>query len=489
MKAEPLLEIPAALRGRPEAPAVLEILAAALRAADPAAAVARHLRRDGDRLVCASKVYDLAGIERVFVVGFGKAGAGMAAAVESLVADRIAGGLVIVKEGYLGGAPAGGRIEFAEAGHPLPDVRGLQATRRLIEIVAGAGEGDLLICLISGGGSALLTAPAEGLGLPDLQAVSDLLLAGGTSIQEFNAVRRQLSAVKGGRLARLAAPARVLSLILSDVVGDDLIAIASGPTAPDPGSFAEAVAVLKDYGLWERVPEAVRRHLEAGVRGERPGPAGPGDSVFTCVRNVLIGSNRMAADAAVKAARELGFDARLLTTGLIGEARDAGERLAGLLRRAAEPPWTSGRRHASGGLGADGRRPADGKRPVCLVAGGETVVALGADGRNGRGGRNQELALAAVKPLAGLPDALLLTLATDGGDGPTDAAGAAVTGESLRRAAAQDLDPRRFLERHDSYSFFEALGDLVRIGPTGTNVNDLAFLFAFGEKANGRVGE
>ena len=483
MKAEPLLEIPAALRGRPEAPAVLEILAAALRAADPAAAVARHLRRDGDRRGCAGEVYDLAGIERVFVVGFGKAGAGMAAAVESLVGDRIAGGLVIVKEGHLGGAPEGGgiefveaghplpdftassAIEFVEAGHPLPDVRGLRATRRLIEIAAGAGGRDLLICLVSGGGSALLTAPAEGLDLADLETVSDRMLAGGASIQEFNAVRRQLSAVKGGRLARLAAPARILSLILSDVVGDDLAAIASGPTSPDPGSFAEAIAVLEKYRLWERVPEAVRRRLSAGAPGEQPGPAGPGDPVFDRVRNVLIGSNRMAAEVAVTAAREQGFNARLLTTGLTGEAREAGEWLADELREAG------------------------GESPVCLVAGGETTVTLGSGGPIGRGGRNQEAALAAVERIAGLQDVLFLTLATDGGDGPTDAAGAAVTGESLRRSAALDLDPRRFLERHDSYSFFEALDDLVRTGPTGTNVNDLAYLFAFGESASRRIGD
>jgi len=308
-------------------------------------------------------------------------------------------------------------------------------------------ESDLVVCLISGGGSALLTAPVDGVSLADMQALTAALLGCGASIDEINTLRRHLDRVKGGGLARAAAPARVIGLLLSDVVASPLEAIASGPTAPDPTTSADALAVLARYDLRRRVPGSILNALESNRETPKPG-----DALFARVHNLIVGSNAVSAQAALSQAEREGFRARLLTTALQGEAARVGRDLAAELRRVAS-------------------------RPACLCAGGETTVTLG--DAPGRGGRNQELALAAVADLAGLPDVMLVTLATDGEDGPTDAAGAVVTGGTLACARALGLDPDDYLRRHDAYAFFDALGDLLKPGPTGTNVNDLTFLFAF----------
>jgi hydroxypyruvate reductase len=445
------------LRDHPWGRSVARILAQALAAVDPYQAVKRFLQREGGELVVAGYRYRLADFQRVFVVGAGKAGAPMATAVVEVLEDYLPEGIVIVKEGHRGDMAHVGPIEILEAGHPLPDNRGVYGAKKLAELLAQTTPHDLVVCLISGGGSALLTLPAADLTLGDLRAFTDVLLASGATINELNSLRKHLDQVKGGGLARMAAPAQVATLILSDVVGNPLDIIASGPTVPDPDTFANAHAVLARYGILERVPVSVRRLIEAGVRGEVRETPKPGDPLFERGVNVMVGSNLLAAEAAREQAQQEGFDTLLLTTYLQGEARQAGRFLAGIAR----------------GMVVDGQPVL---RPGCVIAGGETTVTLRGEGK---GGRNQELALGAVEDLAGVPGVALVTLATDGGDGPTDAAGAVITGETLARAQELGLNPDEFLARNDSYHFFEPLGDLLKTGPTQTNVNDLAFVFSF----------
>lgn len=446
------------LDSSPWGPAVRRILAAALEAVEPGHAVARHLRRVGDELEADGKRYDLSRCRRIWVVGAGKAAAPMAAQIAALLGERLSGGVVIVKEGHTGEEehllPA---LTVLEAGHPLPDERGLRATERLLALIRDSTEDDLVLCLLSGGGSALLTAPLAGVTLRDIQALTAQLLACGANIEEINILRRHLDRVKGGGLARVAWPAQVLTVVLSDVVGNPLEAIASGPTAPDPSTFEQAWDILVRYDLLSHLPPAILAHLERGRRGEVAETPKPGDPLFERVHHVIVGDNYQAAQAALTQAKAEGLNSALLTTYLQGEACQAGRFLAAVVRQMA----------ASG-------EPLP--RPACLVAGGETTVTLH---DAGYGGRNQEVALAAALDLDGVERVLLVTLATDGGDGPTDAAGAVVDGQTCARAAALGLNPLEALRRHDSYPFFAALGDLLRTGPTRTNVNDLAFLFAF----------
>jgi hydroxypyruvate reductase len=348
-------------------------------------------------------------------------------------------------------------IRILEAGHPLPDERGVTGSQQIEDLLSGTQPDDLVICLISGGGSALLVSPSPGITLDDMQELTTSLLACGANINEINALRKHLDRVKGGGLAGMAAPAAIATLILSDVVGDPLDVIASGPTVPDPSTYGQAYQILEKYHLLDRVPRSITSRLEEGQRGELPETPKPGDPVFERVQNVIIGSNIQAAGAAVSQAQKEGLHTLLLTTWLQGEARQAGRFLAAVGRQ----------------INADNQPVV---RPACVVAGGETTVTIKG---NGFGGRNQEMALGAVSELAGLPDSALITLATDGGDGPTDAAGAVVTGETQYQAHQMGLSPDDFLVRNDAYNFFEPLGDLLKPGPTHTNVNDLAFLFAW----------
>lgn len=441
------------LRERPWGMQVARIMAAALGAVEPAAAVRWHLQRTGALLTVGTQTYDLRDYARVFVVGAGKAGAPMARATAEILGADLTEGVVIVKDAPDASSP----IARLTARHPLPDERGVAATRRIATLLEQTNERDLVLVLISGGGSALMTLPASGIKIGELEALTAALLASGASIDEMNALRKHLDLVKGGGLARMAAPATVVTLILSDVVGSPLDVIASGPTVPDSSSFAAADAVLERYALRDQVPPSIVNRLQAGMRGELDETPKAGDPVFARVQHLLIGSNPQAAAAALEAARAAGFHSLLLTTFAQGEARVVGRLLAAVAREVT----------ASG-------QPVP--RPACVILGGETTVTLRGQGK---GGRNQELALAAVRDLAGLPEVALITLATDGGDGPTDAAGAVVTGETLARAQAQGLDPDAHLARNDAYPFFAALGDLLQPGPTHTNVNDLAFVFAF----------
>ncbi|MEZ0397234.1 MAG: DUF4147 domain-containing protein [Anaerolineales bacterium] len=436
------------LRLHPQGQAVARILAAAVNAVEPGAAVRRFALRTGQSLTVAGQSYDLASFRRVCLLALGKAAAPMAAALADLLGERLTAGLVVTKHAASGGRLAG--LTVLEGDHPVPGPRSLEAGERILEFVSALGSGDLLFCLISGGGSALAAAPLPGVALADLQALTGALLACGARIDEINALRRRLDRLKGGGLVRLAGGATVIGLILSDVVGSPLEAIASGPTAPDPSRRAEALAVLSKYKLHKKIPASVLHSLRTSAETPKAG-----DPLFASVQNVIIGSNLTAAQAALKQAEAEGFHPYLLRTDLQGEARQAGFELATQLRQA----WQTG----------DPVPP-----PACLVAGGETTVSLRG---GGRGGRNTELALSAVTELAGFPGVLLVTLASDGEDGPTEAAGAVVTGETFRRAAALGLHPVEYLERNDSYSFFAALGDLLKPGPTGTNVNDLVFLF------------
>ncbi|MFQ5610747.1 MAG: glycerate kinase [Anaerolineae bacterium] len=436
------------------------IIGEALAAVDPGPAVRRFVQRRGHLLAVGEQTYDLNDYDRLRVIGAGKAGAPMAQAIAELLPDRLTDGLVIVKYGHrLSGATAAGPVEIVEAGHPLPDRNSLHQTRRLVELLADSTERDLVICLISGGGSALLTLPVKPVSLAQLQTLTGLLLRCGATINEINTIRKHLSQVKGGGLARLAAPATLISLILSDVIGDPLDIIASGPTAPDPSTFIDALSILEKYNLLAGqagTPDAIRQHLRAGQAGHIPETPKPGDLRFSRVQNIIIGNNRLAARAAEAAARAQGFNALLLTTYVEGEAREVGKMVAALARRLAGDDGLIG-------------------RPACLIFGGETTVTVRGDGL---GGRNQEMALSASLALAGCPAVLVACLGTDGSDGPTDAAGAFADGQTVARARALGLDAADYLARNDSYHFFQALGDLIITGPTGTNVNDLTFIFA-----------
>ena len=432
--------------------AAAEIQRAALLAADPAEAIRRHIRRVTDWLLVGNVQYHLPEIERVFVIAIGKAAVAMFEAATDFFDDKIADGLVATKSPNLRPAPC----ELLLGGHPVPNENSVLAGQRIAALLINARHDDLVVCLISGGGSALATLPIEGISLADLQSLTDALLRSGATINELNAVRKHLDRVKGGGIARMAGPARVLSLILSDVVGDPLDVIASGPTAPDTTTYADAWRALEARGLAESAPPAIREHLLAGVRGEIPDTPKSIDVLRFAerVQNVVVGSNRQAAQAAVTRARQLGFNAQLLSTFVEGEAREVGRVAAALAKEAA---------HFD--------QPVE--KPACLVWGGETTVTVRG---KGKGGPNQEMVLAAAIALDGWQDVLVEALGTDGLDGPTDAAGAIATGETVSRAHALGLNAAAMLANNDAYHFFAPLGDLIVTGPTGTNVNDLLFI-------------
>jgi glycerate 2-kinase len=431
---------------------VMSVLNAALRAADPFLATCRALKYELD--ITKSKFSG-----KVYVVGAGKAGAAMSRAAEEVFGERIASGIVVVKEGHVstGGAPLS-RIALVEAGHPVPDQRGVDATALLLDIVGDAREDDLVVCLISGGGSALLTSPIEGIRLEDVQDTTRLLLHSGATINELNAVRKHLSRVSGGQLARSASPARVVSLILSDVTGSPLDVIASGPTVPDPTTYADALEIIGRYGLHSEVSGSVTERLRMGVAGEVEETPKPGDDIFERVTNRLVASNVTAIEAAAGQARTLGLDTLVVSTFVEGEAREVGKALAAVAKEIA----TYG-------------RPV--RRPGCVLFGGETTVTVRG---SGTGGRNTELALGAALALDGWgTDVVVASLATDGGDGSSPSAGAIADGTTIGRGKSMGLDAHDALERNDSYSYWRSLGDAIMIGPTGTNVNDVMAVFVF----------
>jgi glycerate 2-kinase len=427
------------------------IFRAGLRAVDPEAAVRSQVSRQGHVLTVAGRAYDLNGFRRVSLIGAGKAAALMAKALEEILGDRLTAGLVLVKPGH---ATALRTVRVLEAGHPIPDQAGLAGTAEIIRRLRAATAQDLIVCVLSGGASALSPAPAPPLDLSQKQLTTRLLLESGAEIGEINSIRKHLSRSKGGGLARAAYPATLISLILSDVVGDRLDVIASGPTVPDDSRFADGLAVVDRYGLASHLPGPVWQYLKDGAAGLLPETPKDGDPIFARVQNVVVGNNRMALLAARDQAAALGWSALVLTDALQGEARQVGRMLAAL----GQAVSFSGHPVVP---------------PVCLLAGGETTVTLTGQGK---GGRNQELALAAALALEGSSRISLLSAGTDGTDGPTDAAGAFADGATCPRARARDLDPGDFLSRHDSYHFFKSLGDLLITGPTRTNVMDIMCL-------------
>ena len=426
------------------------IFDAALKAADPIQAVRRHVRVEAGALIAGRKRYRLDRFERVWILGAGKASATMAQACESVLGKRVAGGLVVTKYGH--GARLR-RVEVHEAGHPVPDEAGLAGARRLLELAADAGPSDLVLFLVSGGASALTPLPADPITLAEKQETTRLLLASGANIHEINTVRKHISAFKGGQVARAAAPATMITLLLSDVIGDNFESIGSGPTVPDPSTFQDAEQVLLRYDLLERVPASVRHRIKSLEADETPKPD---DACFSKCQTLLVGSNRLAVDAAAVKARELGYRPLVLSTSIEGETRDVARMHAAIACEVLE----------SG-------RPI--KAPACILSGGETTVTLKG---TGKGGRNQEFALAAAIDLAGRDGVCVLSGGTDGTDGPTDAAGAMATGSTVTLAQSKGLSATDYLSRNDSYNFFDSLGDgsLLKTGPTRTNVMDVRLL-------------
>jgi glycerate 2-kinase len=441
-------ETPALKKLRKDATAIFR---SGLDAVDPEEAVRRHLRIEGGILSLEERRYDLDACEHILVVGAGKAVAPMAKALEDMLGDRIDSGVLVVKDGH--GLPLK-KIRVREASHPVPDERGVAGTLEILRLLESAGRRDLVLCLISGGGSALLIAPAEGISLPDKQATTRSLLACGATIHEINTIRKHLSRAKGGQLTRAAHPAGVLSLILSDVVGDDLDVIGSGPTVPDRSSFQDTVDIFKRYDIWTRIPDPVRERVLRGVNGIVPETPKPGDPVFDGGAQVLVGSCLRALTAAAESAEQLGYRSLILSSKVEGEAREVARAFAAV-----------GKEVLSSG------HPL--KPPACILMGGETTVTLQGEGR---GGRNQEFVLAGAIALDGTDRVVLLAGGTDGTDGPTDAAGALADGHTIRKAKALGMDPHTFLKRSDSYHFFKPLDDLIITGPTRTNVMDVYML-------------
>jgi hydroxypyruvate reductase len=430
------------------------IWSAALKAVDPETAVRAFVSRTGDRLRVAGQTVDLRKVEHVWVIGAGKAAAPMSRGLERILGGRLTGGLVATKYGH---SLSLKKIEILEAGHPLPDANGLAAGAKIADLVRSrVTDRDLVFCVLSGGGSALLVSPSAGVSLEDKLACTQALLKAGATIHEMNAVRKHLSDLKGGGLARLLAPAPAISLILSDVVGDDLDTIASGPLVPDRSTFADCLDVVQRFNIEEELPSAVRRRLHDGASGELPETPKPGDPIFLNTRNVIVGSNAEACAAAAREAKQIGYRTIVLTSFLEGDTAAAARLHTAIAREIAGY-----------------RRPV--RPPACVLSGGETTVQVrGA----GKGGRNQEFALHCARPLAGLSaPCVIASIGTDGTDGPTDAAGAIVDNTTVARSlkfGAQFLSES--LRNNNAYEFFKRTGDLIVTGPTRTNVMDLHIL-------------
>lgn len=441
------------IRLRKDSRAIFE---AGLKAVSPGEALRRHLRIENSVMVLKRAAgqeerLDLDQFQRIFIIGGGKASASMARAVEELLGHRVSGGAVVVKHGH--GEPLE-RTELYEAAHPVPDKAGLAGAQRIMDLLSQTGASDLVICLLSGGGSALLPLPVEGISLEEKQEMTRLLLACAADIREINTVRKHISRIKGGQLARASYPSQVVNLILSDVIGDDLDVIASGPTVPDSSFFADMRRVLEKYNLMERAPISIIEHMERGLGGRVPDTPKPGDPLFARVRNLVVGNNMMALQASAQEAARLGYQSLILSSSIDGEAREIARVHVAIAReiRATGNPL---------------------QPPGCVISGGETTVTLTG---SGLGGRNMEMALAAAPLIEGIQGALILSAGTDGTDGPTDAAGAWVDGTTITRGRRLVLDHRQSLRENNSYPYFKALGDLLITGPTRTNVMDIQII-------------
>ena len=428
-------------------------LDAALEAVDPKSIVRSKVILKGNFLKIQGKSFDLKNFKNIYVVGGGKASGLMAEALEEILGDRITDGTVNVPYGTLNQYETR-RVKLQGASHPVPDKAGVKGTRRILDLVNQADEDDLVICLVSGGGSSLMPLPCSGISLPDKKNITEALLKSGATINEINTVRKHVSDFKGGWLAKRAYPATVISLLLSDVVGDPLDVIASGPTVPDSTTFRDAVNVLKKYNLWDDAPNSIREILLDGEKGPISETPKPVDAAFQRVHNFVVGNNRSASLAACRKLKDIGLNTLFLTSYMEGEARYVGAMLASLAKEIS----------ASGS-------PVS--KPAAIIVGGETTVTVVG---KGKGGRNQEIALGAALNMDGLEGAVVASINTDGIDGPTDAAGALANGKTLLRSKELGLKADEFLANNDSYSFFLRLGDLILTGPTGTNVNDISIV-------------
>ncbi len=427
----------------------LSILRYSIKASDPLFAVKEHVKLKDGKLWVDRFSYDLKPFSRILVIGAGKASARMTQALEEIIGERISSGIVITKKSHR--VPLFGNIDLREGGHPLPDGEGLKGTRRIIKLLSKTTPDDLVIFLLSGGGSALLVSPVSGIRLKDKIKLTDELLKCGADIKEINTIRKHISEIKGGRLAQMAFPAPVLTLILSDVIGDRLDSIASGPTAPDNTTFADCIRIIDKYKIKHKIPTSVYAHLKKGAKGKIKETPKPGDPIFKRVKNVIIGSNRTALDAAEKKARDLGFNTYVVPRPVAGDTTRAARIHVSLIKKIVKQ-----------------KDPAS--PPACVISGGETTVKIRG---KGKGGRNQEFALVGAMGIKGMKNVVFLSAGTDGTDGPTDAAGAICDGESIKRALKRGLNPKRYLDRNDSYRFFGKLGDLIITGPTNTNVMDV----------------
>ncbi|NIO04355.1 MAG: DUF4147 domain-containing protein [Proteobacteria bacterium] len=431
----------------------IEIFNAAVSAVEPSAAVKRFLKAKGNTLTVSGHHYDLREIAHIYVVGAGKASAAMAKAIEDLMMARITDGAVTVKYGYVADLR---RIRLTEAGHPVPDENGVRGSERIVEVLRKATGEDIVIGLMSGGGSALTPLPVEGISLADKQTLTRSLLNCGATIHEINSMRKHLSRIKGGGLARLAYPALVINLMLSDVIGDPVEVIASGPCVPDPSTFKDCQEIVEKYGLSDKLPFPVLEYIREGVEGRVPETPKPGDPLFEKVQNTVIGSNIVAVKAAEKKAKQLGYHTRILSTFIEGETREVAKVHSAVAKEI----------HKTG-------NPVE--PPACVITGGETTVTIRG---SGLGGRNQEFALASVSEISGLDHTVVLSGGTDGSDGPTDAAGAIADSTTWEKAKNSGLDPKAYLDNNDSHNFFEGVGDLLITGPTNTNVMDVRIILA-----------
>ena len=428
----------------------------ALSAVDPSKILKDRIRIDRDHLLIklegnSEKVFDLKGVDKIFLVGAGKATSAMARAIEEIFEDRITRGIITTKYGHR--LPLN-KTEIIEAGHPLPDRKGYEGAKKIQRLLQESGPKDLVIFLLSGGGSALLPFPADQIDLKEKQEATQFLLDCGADIKEINTIRKHISRIKGGWLAKWAYPSTVIGLILSDVVGDHLDVIGSGPTVPDPSTFEEAWGILKEYDLLNEIAPSIRRHLQSGRKGKVEETPKPGEDVFEKVYNSIIGSNTLALFAAKEEAAAFGFNTLILSSSIEGETREA----ARFHTAIAKEVISSG-------------NPIP--RPACILSGGETTVTIKG---KGLGGRNQEFVLASAFEISRIGKVVLLSGGTDGTDGPTDATGAVADHTTIDRGKAMGLDPNAFLDNNNAYPFFEKLGDLLITGPTYTNVMDVRII-------------
>jgi len=431
----------------------LNCILSALNAVNPKKVILNSIKREGNTIIINHYKFDLAKYRNIYVLGGGKASGSMAEAIEKILGDKITNGIVNVVKGTEKSIKTE-KIRINGATHPIPGEEGMNGTKEMLQIAQKASKDDLIIVLISGGGSALMPCPAEPVMLEDKKTVTSLLLKCGATIDEINCVRKHLSSFKGGQLAKAAYPATVVSLIISDVVGDPLDIVASGPTVPDNSTFQDAYTVLKKYNIFDKMPENVKRRIQLGLSGKIEETPKPGDKIFRNVHNILIASNRTACIAAAKRAKDFGANSMLLSTYIEGEARHVGTVLAGLAKEIYN-------------------YNAPVKKPAVVVCGGETTVTVTG---SGKGGRNQELVLGSALKISGLDGVAIASIGTDGIDGASDAAGAIADGQTLKRAREFSLNAIEYLVNNNSYEFFKKLSDAIFTGPTGTNVNDLTVI-------------